>query len=187
MNWWIIFIQLIGVAALLLDITTIQLRLRKHMLIVQIIATILWTVHYVLLPGGMPAAAMNVIAVIRSITFYVFRTESRPRIIPYVLGLLIVLGGILTWRNFSSILPVVASLLALTAFWQRREQLIRFFLFLAIPFWFGFNFIHGSYAGMLSDSIAGISTMVGLYRYRKQGMKIAERQQGKSNTVQPVA
>jgi RsiW-degrading membrane proteinase PrsW (M82 family) len=168
-----LIIQLIGLAALLLDIISVQLKFRKHILAMQVASGLTWVIHFGLL-GATTGAYMNAAGVVRSVSYYIFRGENRLKAVPWLLVILTVAIGATTWQGIVSLLPITAMVLAVVAFWQREEQAIRILLLCAAPLWFFYNLIFHSYAGMASDTIAFISTSIALYRYRHLGFRRAE-------------
>lgn len=173
-----IWVQLIGLVALLLDVGSLQLKYRSHILGVQIAASATWVAHFLLL-GATAGAAMNTVGIVRSIGYYVSRSTRQSNIMMWmVIGLSIILTGLL-WQGLVSLLPMFAMIIAAVAFRQRGEQIIRALLIICVPLWFTYNFIFGSYAGMASDLIALLSAVVALYRYRLQGVSAARHQHQK--------
>lgn len=162
-----IWVQLVGLLALLLDISSVQFRLRKHILMVQIIASFTWAMHFLLL-GAITGSAMNLVGVVRSISYFVFKDSKRNVLVPASIVLLSAVATTLVWQGYVSLLPMFAMMIAAIAFWQLDEQKIRVLLLLAAPLWFIYNYIFESYAGMLSDAIATISLVIALYRYRSK-------------------
>lgn len=165
-----ILVQVIGIVALLLDIASVQFKFRKTILSVQILASITWVVHFLLL-GAISGAVMNSVGVLRSVSYFKFQTEPRPFWLPWAIGSVAVIASIFTWQGVVSLLPLIAMLLAIYGLWQKDEQKIRICLLLCIPLWFAYNLIFMSYAGMASDVLALVSGLIALWRYRKDRTK----------------
>jgi len=167
-----IWIQLVGLLALLLDVGSLQLKQRKHILGTQILASLTWVTHFLLL-GAVAGASMNAVGVVRSLTYYKSRGDNRS---VWVMWAIIALSCLVTaavWQGPVNLLPMFAMIIAAIAFWQRGEQTIRLLLLLCVPLWLTYNIIFHSYAGIVSDLIATISAVIALYRYRKQGFRPA--------------
>ena len=169
-----IFIQIIGIAALLLDIFSVQFKHRKTILLFKIAANVSWVVHFFLL-GAFAGAIMNSVAALRTVAYYKFQDEPRPFWVPWLFAVLAVILTVATWQGAISLLPMIAILIAIYALWQRAEQKIRFFLMLCVPPWFIYNVSVMSYAGVASDILALVSGAVALYRYRKFGSEPASK------------
>lgn len=164
-------IQAVGLVALILGAVSVQFKHRSTILLVQILASVAWVLHFLLL-GAYAGAIMNAVGVLRTVSYYVFRNE-RPSWLPWSLGGVAILATALTWQDATSLLPLVAILLIIYGLWQQSEQKIRIFFLLCIPFWFTYNLIFMSYAGMASDLLALVSGLIALYRHRKQGFEPA--------------
>lgn len=163
----ILLFQVVGLVALLLDILSVQRKRRKHILMMQIAASSTWAVHFLLI-GATAGAAMNAVGIVRSMSYFSNRRRRYARV-PVMIMVLSVVVTALTWQGTLSLLPMMAMIIAAAAFWQRNEQVIRILLITAVPFWFAYNLIAHSYAGMTSDVLALVSTSTALYRYRRQG------------------
>lgn len=165
--------QAVGFLALLLDVSSLQFKHRKNILILQILASVAWVIHFILI-GAIAGAAMNGVGVLRSIGYYKFRSDPRPWWLPWALVALAIGVTIVTWKSVYSLMPLFAMILAIYGLWQKGEQKIRIVLLLCVPLWLVYNVIFHSYAGIASDLLALLSGSIALYRYRKQGMNAAE-------------
>lgn len=162
--------QVVGIAALLLDIASLQRKHRRHILIMQIMASITWVIHFGLI-GAIAGAAMNSVGILRSVSYSRLpATGPRPQGVLWSIIALSIVVTAIVWQGMASLLPMMAMIIAAIAFWQRSEQMIRLLLLLCVPLWFTYNLLFLSYAGMASDTLALISAIVALYRYRKQGL-----------------
>ena len=157
---------------MILLLIAVQFRLRTHILRLRIVASLLWVVHFLLL-GAPTGAMMNVIGAGRT---YVFNrwgaAANRSMLIFWSMFMLTIVAGAIAWHVWWSIFPIIGMSFATVATWQRNEQKIRFILLLACPFWFIYNVLAGSYAGMLTEVLTVVSLCVSLWRYRKAGGEI---------------
>lgn len=160
-----VLIQLVGLLAMLLGVTSVQWKHRSYILLTQVSASIMWVVHFLLL-GALSGAAMNAVGGVRSV---VFLRKKRPRWLLWCLLAVVVAVGGLTWQGPLSILPTCGMLAGTLALWQQDEQRIRRLLLLASPLWFSYNLLVGSYAGIANELILITSILVALWRYRRSG------------------
>ena len=104
----VLYAQLIGVAAMLTISFSVQCRKKKHMMMVQSFAHMLYAFQYALL-GAISAAYMDIMAVVRNILFYKY--DKNRRQVPIVLsGIIIIVTGIIGYLNYTnplSLLPVI--------------------------------------------------------------------------------
>ena len=161
--------QLIGFIALILLIIVFQREKRSHMLILKILSSVLYGIHFALL-GAWTGSAMNVVAATRS---YVFkqRTEKKwadNKAWLFVFFILIVIFGIFTWEGYYSILPMIATSLYTIAFWMKKPRIIRLLSLIGPPFWLIYNIIVNSIAGMATELLLVISILIGIFRFDKR-------------------
>lgn len=141
------------------------------------LAAALYTVHFYLL-GAFTGAAMNLVGGVRSYS-YSKVTPNRSNVwIPILFTAIAILGTLLTWQGYLSILPLLGTTCGAVAFWQNNPKHIRRLAMLASPLWFVYNFISGSYPGMLIEVIMLTSNLVGQYRFdRKPALRLSKAAQ----------
>lgn len=156
-----IWAQLIGLVGVALIVATWQFNKRKTILRVQLLASLVWTLHFILL-GAHTGAAMNFMMAVRN---YAFDRYRRKQWVFWLFMVLITAAGVITWQNTTSILPLVATLIATTAVWMKKPHHIRWLMLAVPPLWFTYNAFSGSYAGMLGDTVGFIAVLAGIYRF----------------------
>lgn len=157
------FIQLLGFAAIGLGSAVFQTNRRSRMLNLQVCASLTWMAHFFLL-GAYTGAAMNLVNATRTYTFC--KTNCRERKSkPVFFVLVFILATVLTWHGFRSLMPLIGSLIGTYALWQTNTSRIRLVILLSPCVWFIYNFLSGSYAGMIADVIGASSVLVGIYRF----------------------
>ncbi len=166
-----LFIQLFGVVALLIALFSYQLKRRNNILLLQLLSHGFWVIHFLLL-GAFTGAALNSAGALRSTLFSKFSSRQRPIAIFILVLTIVVLAALLTWQGWKSLLPMTATIIGTIGFWQRDEQRIRLILLFASPFWFTYNFLVGSYVGMLSDTIVMASIFLALWKYRRTSLSL---------------
>jgi hypothetical protein len=157
----ILIAQLVGIVGIGLLVATFQVNKRRSMLRIQMLSGLVWVVHYVLL-GALSGAGMNFLVAVRNFLFDRYQKQSWVFVV-VIIGFVIV--AILAWKNWTSILPLIGSLLGTLAFWQKNPRTIRFLSISVSPFWFAYNLLNGSYPGMVGDSVTFASVLVGIYRF----------------------
>lgn len=157
------FIQLIGFIALGFTIALFQVNKRTMMLALQVCGSMLYTLHFLLL-GATTGAAMNFIGGVRSFTF--IRIGKNRSL--YILALFIAafcLAVVLTWQGPKSLLPLAGMIFGTIALWQTKPSRIRLIMLAASPPWLIYNLISGSYPGMIVETLAITSNLIGIYRF----------------------
>ena len=156
-----LLVQLIGFIAVMGAFLMFLANNRHSMLRIHVFSSLLWALHYALL-GAPTGAAVNLLRAGRDYAFDRFRRYKW--MYPVSLGAL-VLVAILSWHNWTSIFPIIATIIGTTALWQKSSRKIRYFSLFVPPFWFAYNVTNGSIAGMVNDLIIFSSVVVGIYRF----------------------
>jgi hypothetical protein len=110
---------------------------------------------------------MNIVGSTRTF-FFVFKGRKKwmdGNVVMYVFICLFLIAGILSWQNWLSILPVVAMIIETIGLWQKDTRRIRFIVFIPHPVWLVYNFIHGSYPGVLTEVFIVTSLIIGIIRF----------------------
>lgn len=156
-----LWVQLIGLVGVGLLLVMFQVNNRRTILRIQMASSLIMALHFTLL-GATTGAAMNLLRVTRN--FFFIKYRDRKWLLPVALAVFAA-AGVLTWHDWTSILPVIGAAIGTTALWQNNPRYIRFLSILVPPFWFVYNFLHGSYAGMLGDTVTFSSVLTGIIRF----------------------
>ena len=157
--------QIVGLAALAMVICSFQQNDRKKILFFQIIATSLFTVHFLLL-GAYSGAAMNFVCAVRSVIFY-DRSKKwvQSPLCPAVFALVSVALGALTWAGPATLLPMMGNVLTSLSFWAKDPKNIRRFTMCASPLWMIYNIIIRSFAGIMTEVFVLSSIFIAMIRF----------------------
>jgi hypothetical protein len=158
--------QGIGMVALVFAILSFQNNRRNLILLFLGIAQMFFIFHFSLL-GVWTAAAMNVVGSTRTF-FFIFKGRRKwmdGNIVMYIFICLFLIAGFLSWQNWLSILPITAMIIETIGLWQKNTRRIRFIVFIPHPVWLVYNFIHGSYPGVLAEIFVLTSLITGIIRF----------------------
>ena len=158
--------QLVGFVAMALLVSSFQMKTRAGILKVQLVSESLWVLHYFLL-GAYTGMALNVVAAVRC---YVYgrrgiKKWADKNYIPAVFFTVAVLTCIFTWSGPISLLPTASICLNSFVQWSKRPRIIRFFSGPGCACWLVFNYLSGSYAGVLTEVLNLISIAAAIVRY----------------------
>lgn len=175
MDLWMIFVQFLGIVAMLISFISFQCRTNKNYLLMQGIGMVLFTVHFLLL-GSMGGALMNLIGAVRSRVF--FHKRNRDRLWMLFLFIFITVAAIgvcviFFKENFwLSLLIFTANTANTWSLWKGDGRIMRIVvLTVQAPLWIVYNVFAFSIAGIITEVINMASSGVALYRYRKIGFK----------------
>jgi hypothetical protein len=159
-----IIIQAIGFVAVGLSIFAYQYNKRATMLGFDMSAAFLYALHFFLL-GAPTGGAMNFIGGVRAAIYYKYPPTKARKWIFVLFMFSSCLATYYFWEGFISLLALGGTLSYGIAYWQTNPKYIRRYLLLSFPLWFAYNFIVGSYPGMLIELILLASNLIGQYRF----------------------
>ncbi len=169
--------QIVGVIAVITFLLSYQLKNRASILFVNGCSSALYVLQYLML-GAFEGALIDVLATI--ITFVAHQKEKKYiakhlPIIIVVLNLLLVLAGLVTYKNIYSLLPVIGTILQTGAFWLTKEKHIRKVSFLGMPFWLIYNLVCKAYGPAFGNASCMVSIGLAIYRYdiRKEKQEVS--------------
>ena len=161
MNW---VVNLFGILGILTTVFVYQQKENSRLLFWKITTDLIWIVHY-FANGNYSVVAITLVAVLRS--FVLLNADhawARHRFwLPIFIGCSLLFSAI-AWKDWTSLLTVVSSLLCIEAYWVRIPRVTRL---LSIPaailflINIAFNF---SFWGFICESFLLISAIVGFIR-----------------------
>ncbi|MFA5814636.1 MAG: YgjV family protein [Bacteroidales bacterium] len=167
-----ILIQVIGFLGLLFFILSFQQKNRNRILQLMVFGQVIFLFHFVLL-GAWTAAGMNVAGIARTLVFR-FREKKKWanwRFWPVIFIILFVTAGLFARESWIGILPVVAMSIETTGLWMKNLKILRIINLFPHPFWFTYNLIKGSWAGVVCEIFVLSSIIVAIIRYDVKSVK----------------
>lgn len=168
-----IFIQIIGIVAMLVSVFSFQMNDHKKIMAMQIMATTFFALHYFML-GAYTGMMLDIVATIRGVIFF-FRKDrkwaaSNIWIVVFMIAFMI--AGITTWQGLFSLLFIIAMILNTYSFSCTKPFRVRSTILLSSPMILVYNILTGSLGGVINESFVIISSVVGIYRYDiRKGVK----------------
>ena len=167
-TFWDVLVQGIGICAAVLGVSSFQGKTQKQIVLLQLLANILWALHFLLL-GAWAGGILNAIAIFRGIVFY-FRTDKKWARSPVwyaVFGILFIGAAAFSWifeDGAWALLPLAGMLLTTVSLALSDPFRVRAFTSLASPCWLIYNAVNGSIPGVITESFAICSIIVGILR-----------------------
>ena len=161
-----IIAQILSAIALIANVIGIQLKEKKQILKVWIIAGVCFTASFIFL-GAYAGAVSCLIATIQIVVNYGFE-RRRQKFPPTLIAVFIVaslLGGTLTYQNIYDFLPIFGALTFIWSIVQKKESRLRKITFLNIFLWIFYDFLVGAYVAFISDLIFLTSTAIAIVRF----------------------
>lgn len=134
---------------------------KKQILFMQIIAYIFFTIHYYLL-NGITGAICNFIGLFALVAIYVFEKYKlrNKNIVSIFFMLLIFIINVITFQNFYSIFPMVASIIVIISFLEDNENVIRGIGVVAAVCWLLYAIVYKSYIAIAFEIITLIDVCI---------------------------
>ncbi|MBE5821104.1 MAG: YgjV family protein [Clostridiales bacterium] len=159
--------QIIGFIGLVFLVTSLQNNKKGIVLFFQIFANLFYGLQYILL-NSLSAGLMSLVSLIRCIIFFYYekkKNTTTPKVLFSILILCIVLIGIFTYTNISSLIPIIATILYTYAIWQKDLRIFRILTCLIACLWIIFNFNVGAYVILIGSIFELISGLIAIYRF----------------------
>jgi hypothetical protein len=158
---------IVGLAAVFFFLLSYQFPKRRAIITCNVISRVLYILQYLLL-FAFEGAAMDISAIPSSVLAArkntPFVEKHRVAIVIFVNAVVIGIG-ILVWRDWLSLIPVVGVLFETNALWLTQEKRIRFYSLAALPFWLFYNLSCGAYGAALGNILAAGSIVTAMVRY----------------------
>ena len=166
MNVYFVFVQIIGFIAWLLLGLSYYRKDTDHILVFQVISTILFCLHYYLL-GAYSGLLICIYEVIRDYSYY--KTDKDNYIF---VGSALVYGvsAYITFTSLLDLFPYFASLMD-GFFLTKKRRIVVFGAIVTYTLWFIYDMYAMSYSGAITDGIIIISNLY-IFLFRKENKKI---------------
>lgn len=160
--------QIIGWIAAILTFASYQCKEHRTLLMVQTIATLSMSASYFFL-GAMSGMLLNVICIIRNLVIYKRNTKFFSYAFwPYLLALLMGLGGASSWQGPMSLMIIVALMVNTLFLFSPDVQQLRKSILLTSSMIMIYNIFYQVWGGVANELIAISSSIIGLYRFRNK-------------------
>ena len=168
MNFVTILGQIFGIIAVILGFISYQMNSQKKILVIQTATAITFCIHYLLI-GAISGLAMNILAVLRNLAYYnrekkIFSGKKCPIFFAVVMGI----AGILSWQDYYSIFVVLGLVINTLCFALPNPQDIRKSILVTSPLVLIYDIFVLSIGGAIYESVAIISSVIGIITHNKQ-------------------
>lgn len=159
--------QALGIVAVVLGFLNYQVKEAKSILIIQLITCAVFCAHYLLI-GAISAFALNAVGVVRNIVYYKRNSETVwGKVCPVVFAVIMGAMGILSWQNIFSGFVVAGLVINTVCLCLRSADGIRKSILVSSPMVLIYNITELSIGGIIYESVAIISAIIGIVKYRK--------------------
>lgn len=155
--------QFFGIIALLFICISIMSKKRGYLLKWQILATIFFSLQYLML-DAYDGLSITIIGLARSIIFYLYHKNNKIISINIFVSLIagFLLVGIYSYSNYISLIPIFISLIYTYGVWQEQVRKFRIISSICAVFWMVYNLMVGAYVAIISNIIELLVSVLSL-------------------------
>lgn len=159
-----ILAQIIGLFSFLIALIAYHQKTKKKILSTMIISNTLNFIHYFLL-DALSGGITKIVAVIRDILII---NKKNNKYLFSIFVIIYLILGITLYNNLLSIIPIVASFITTIAAFFGSPYVIKLVALLTFTLWLIYNIFVLSFAGILSNVVAIISTIIAIKNYKRK-------------------
>ena len=161
--------QVLGVIATLITFLSYQTNTKRSLIITQTAATTFNCISYLLL-GATSGFVLNIVCIVRNVIYYFQKERSRANLV-CAFGLAVLIGalGALSWQGPISLLIIIALAVNTVFLSFGRAQLLRYSILFTSTAILIYNVYVFTVGGIANESVAIISSLIGIVRFKKSG------------------
>ena len=161
----------IGVIGVILFFISYQVKNKTALLLIQTIATALICLQYLLI-GAYSGCGLNIICIIRNITLFICAKKNIKTLwIPVFLSLLMPVACAFTWEGSISLFILAGLMINTVCMGVLNQQNLRKSIVLTSSLIIIYNVLNGSYAGIINEGVAIVSSIIGVIRFSEKKSK----------------
>ena len=173
MNTAYLISQIVGFIAFVVSLFAYHRKEKSKIFKTMILANILDIIHYFLL-NAYSGSITKVIALIRNKIIIDKENNKKlnSKMVLILLFIIYLISGIVTYKNIYSVLPIFAAMIYLYFVWNGNELKVKRCAFYCYFLWLIYNICVFSIAGITSNTISIISTIIAVINEKKRNKEI---------------
>lgn len=158
-----------GVFALSTWISSVQVKKKSNILILQLLANIFYAIQYFLL-GYFSTGLMNTVSAFRCFTFGINAKKNKNNSFGLLLLILFIIFilSLIFCKTFLGLIPVFNTLLYTISTWQNNTKYLRYVFILCSVLFIFYNYIVGAYVALIGNIFEIISGILSIIRFKKE-------------------
>lgn len=159
-------VLIFGLAGIASTIFIYQQKTRVGLLIAKLISDVVWFLYY-FFQSAYSGATVAAIGIIRELIFIKKDKKwAKHNFWLYFFIALAIISAIITWKNWYSILPMIASIVSIISFWIGKPKISRILSFPISACMLSYDLLLSPIAiwGVANEILATSSSIVGLIR-----------------------
>ena len=160
--------QIIGFIAFTVSLIAYHRKEKKNILSNMLLSNILNLIHYLLL-GAFSGCITKLLAIVRDY-FIIFKEKHSKfsnKVYLMLFILLYIIAAVFTYNGILSILPLIAAIIYIIFIWNGNEVIIKKTAFFCNFLWLIYNVFVLSIAGIISNIISLLSTLIAIINTKK--------------------
>ena len=160
--------QGLGFIAVALAILSYQMRSQKNLLILKLSNSVVNALHYLFI-GAISGMALNLVGPVKYLVY--LRRNSKGdngKLIPIIFTGITAVVGIISWTAWYSIFVFAGMVIHAFCMSFSDPQKVRISLLITSPLVIIYNIFALSISGIVYETVAIISSVIGIIRYRKK-------------------
>ncbi|MBR5238997.1 MAG: YgjV family protein [Clostridia bacterium] len=172
MNTIEVVAQILGMVTVVLGFLAYQVKTDKQLLVVNLLDCGVFAAHFFLL-GAISGGVLNTVGVLRSFVYY-HKDKSfyRPKLFPVLFAVLMLVLGIwssvMAGEGFYAVFVIAGLVINTLCLSLKDPQKIRISVLFTCPMVLIYDIIVHSVGGAIYESVAIVSAIIGLIRYRQK-------------------
>ena len=144
------------------------MKTQEKLILMQALTGLVFIIHYLMI-GAVTGMAMNIVGLIRCIVYY-FRNKkgSNEKVTPIIFAVIMGIIGILTWESWYSVFVFLGLIINTLCLALSDPQKVRASILVTSPLVLIYDAFAQSFGGIVYESVAIISALIGIIRNRKR-------------------
>lgn len=155
--------DIFGILGIITTVIIYQSRTNEHQLLWKLTTDSLWIVYYILL-GNYSVVAVTAVAILRSLILMNKKKWAQGIWWMYIFMAISVAFSLVAWKDWTSALTMVSSLLCIGMYWYRKPRAVRFISVPAAILFLINVIINQNWMGTISESFLLLSSIIGIVR-----------------------
>lgn len=162
----IILAQIMGLIASIIMILGIQVKEKKYICLIFIVAKIFYGINFVLL-SAYSGAINQIIGLVITVVSYIYtkRNKKIPLWISFIFIIITLIGGAFTYSNIYSLLAIGAGITYALIVASNNMKTIRKLNLIQSLLWTIYDLIISAYTASISSVFVFVSTLIAIFRY----------------------
>ena len=139
------------------------MRTNKYQLVWKIATDVLWIVYYAL-QNNLSVVVITLVAILRSLVLMCKKKWAQGIWWMFIFMAISIVSSLLVWKDWTSLLTMISSLLCIAMYWYRDPKMVRFITVPAAILFIIHVILNQNWMGLICESFLLVSSIVGIVR-----------------------